>query len=161
MLAVKRRAMERAQVSLTLIDCEPRPERPATRAGCLEGGENAHRPCPFVSCKYHLFLEVDPRKGNEPGAISLNFPAQLGVPARAVWELEETCALDVADHNGATLEEVGALLNISHERVRQIEVEGVARLKQLSEIAALVDFCDEEPETWHPHAEVRSVGASL
>jgi DNA-directed RNA polymerase sigma subunit (sigma70/sigma32) len=36
--------------------------------------------------------------------------------------MAETCALDVADRGGATLEEVGDLLNITRERVRQMEL---------------------------------------
>jgi len=34
--------------------------RPKTRADC-EGG---HRPCPYVSCKYNLFVDVNPRTGS-------------------------------------------------------------------------------------------------
>ena len=37
-----------------------------TRAECVEGP----RPCPYVSCKYHLYLDVQHRTG----AIKLNFP---------------------------------------------------------------------------------------
>jgi Sigma-70, region 4 len=35
--------------------------------------------------------------------------------------MEETCSLDVADRGGETLEAVGAYLNITRERVRQLE----------------------------------------
>ena len=38
------------------------------------------------------------------GSIKLNFPD------KEIWELEETCALDVAEKGGITLEEVGANL---------------------------------------------------
>jgi len=40
--------------------------RPRTRADC----KDAPRPCPFVSCKHHLYLDVSPRTG----AIKMNFP---------------------------------------------------------------------------------------
>lgn len=106
-------------------------ERPRTRGDCLQG-ENAQRPCPFVSCKHHLYLDVSPRSG----AIKLNFPHL------EVWDLPETCALDVADRGGATLEETGHLLNITRERVRQIETKSLAKIKALSEMAALMDYVE-------------------
>ena len=34
--------------------------RPASRTECKDGA----RPCPFVSCKYHLFLDVNPSTGS-------------------------------------------------------------------------------------------------
>jgi hypothetical protein len=61
-------------------------------------GCNAIRPCPWVSCKYHLYLQVDPMRS---GGVQMDFPA------RHVDEMAETCALDVADRGGAILEEVG------------------------------------------------------
>ena len=61
-------------------------EKPRMREEC----ENGPRPCPFVSCKHHLFIDVSARTG----AIKLNFPDL------EVWEMNETCALDVADRGG-------------------------------------------------------------
>ena len=90
-------------------------ERPASRGDCREGA----RPCPFVSCKYHLYLDVNP----VTGSIKLNFPHL------EVWEMAETCALDVADRGGVTLEEVGEILNLTRERIRQVEVRGLLSLK--------------------------------
>ncbi|MCA9588916.1 MAG: hypothetical protein KC657_26555 [Myxococcales bacterium] len=106
-------------------------ERPKTRAECI-GGE---RPCPFVSCKHHLYLDVSARTG----AIKLNFPDL------EVWEMNETCALDVADRGGTTLEEVGAIMNLTRERIRQVEVKGLAKLEALREMASLRDYVDEGP----------------
>ena len=77
------------------------------------------RPCPFVSCAHHLYLDVNP----ETGAIKLNFPHL------EVWEMAETCSLDVADRGGITLEEVGAMLNLTRERIRQVEVRGLYKIK--------------------------------
>jgi len=90
-------------------------ERPAARHECSQ----MHRPCPFVSCSHHLYLDVNP----ETGAIKLNFPHL------EVWEMAETCSLDVADRGGITLEEVGAILNLTRERIRQVEVRGLAKIK--------------------------------
>ncbi len=105
--------------------------RPRTRAECLDGA----RPCPFVSCQHHLYLDVSPRTG----AIKLNFPDL------EVWEMKETCALDVADRGGTTLEEVGAIMNLTRERIRQVEVKGLAKLQAFDDMAALRDYVDEGP----------------
>jgi hypothetical protein len=105
--------------------------KPTTRADCL----GSERPCPFVSCKHHLYLDVSARTG----AIKLNFPDL------EVWEMNETCALDVADRGGTTLEEVGAIMNLTRERIRQVEVKGLAKLQALSDMSALRDYVDEGP----------------
>jgi DNA-directed RNA polymerase specialized sigma24 family protein len=83
-------------------------ERPRTRGDCAD----MPRPCPFVSCRHHLYLDVHP----DSGALKLNFGTM------EVDELRESCALDVADRGGVTLEETGAILNLTRERIRQIEV---------------------------------------
>jgi hypothetical protein len=90
-------------------------DRPSTRKEC----EAMPRPCPFVSCAHHLFLDVNPRTG----AIKLNFPALQP------WEMRESCSLDVADRGGITLEEVGAIVNLTRERIRQVEVRGLYQIK--------------------------------
>jgi hypothetical protein len=90
-------------------------DRPQMREHCSQMA----RPCPFVSCSHHLYLDVNP----ETGAIKLNFPHL------EVWEMAETCSLDVADRGGITLEEVGAILNLTRERIRQVEVRGLCKIK--------------------------------
>jgi hypothetical protein len=105
--------------------------RPPSRDACVQG-EHAERPCPFVSCKHHLYLDVNERTGS----IKINFPDM------EVWELPESCALDIADRGGITLEEVGDIMNLTRERIRQLETRGLSKLKALSEMAALQDYCD-------------------
>jgi hypothetical protein len=106
-------------------------EKPRMRSECLDGV----RPCPFVSCKHHLYLDVSSRTG----AIKLNFPDL------EVWEMTETCALDIADRGGTTLEEVGAIMNLTRERIRQVEVKALAKLDALQDMMALRDYVDEGP----------------
>ena len=106
-------------------------EKPKERVECANGV----RPCPFVSCKHHLYLDVSARTG----AIKLNFPDL------EVWDMNETCALDVADRGGTTLEEVGAIMNLTRERIRQVEVKGLAKLQALGDMEALRDYVDEGP----------------
>lgn len=42
--------------------------------------------------------------------------------------MHDTCVLDVADRGGLTLEDTGARLDITRERVRQIEVAALPKL---------------------------------
>lgn len=100
-------------------------DRPKTRAEC-EGG---CRPCPFVSCKYHLYLDVNPKTGS----VKLNFPDL------EVEDMPETCVLDIADKGGLTLEETGDVLNLTRERIRQMELVAIAKLKASSSAATLSD----------------------
>lgn len=107
-------------------------DRPMTRADCVGGP----RPCLFVSCRYHLYLDVNP----ETGSVKLNFPD------KEVWELQQTCALDVAERGGVTLEEVGHIMNLTRERIRQVEVRGLQKLKDApDEDGGLEAFEDWEP----------------
>ncbi|HET6345599.1 MAG TPA: sigma factor-like helix-turn-helix DNA-binding protein, partial [Myxococcota bacterium] len=76
------------------------------------------------------------------GSIKINFPD------KDVWELEETCALDVAERGGVTLEEVGDILNLTRERVRQVEVTGLQKLKGESNKHELDVFIG-----WDPHRD--------
>jgi hypothetical protein len=91
------------------------PPRPKTRGECCDGP----RPCPFVSCKFHLYLDV-----TEVGSIKFNFPE-----IDDLSQMAETCALDVADRGGVTLEEVGSFMSFTRERTRQIEDEAVTKLR--------------------------------
>lgn len=94
---------------------------PMTRGECAD---RSLRPCPFVSCRHHLFLDV-----RDTGNIELNFPSLLGADSTPhLGLMPETCSLDVADRDGATLEDVGIALGITGERVRQIEVAALERV---------------------------------
>ena len=109
--------------------------RPKVRGDCAEG----ERPCPYVSCKYNLYVDVNPRTGS----VKMNFPD------KELWELAETCALDVADKQGITLEEVGVIMNLTRERVRQLEMRGLIKLRVL---------CDDEPKS---QAQIDAARAAL
>jgi hypothetical protein len=100
--------------------------RPTTRGECAD----TERPCPFVACKYHLYIDVHPVRGS----IKVNFPDV------EVWEMTDTCALDIADRGGITLEEVGQIMNLTRERVRQLETQGLARLQNVEEVDRLRDY---------------------
>jgi hypothetical protein len=67
------------------------------------------RPCPFFSCRYHIWPDIKLRAGKLP---------------------EESCALDVADEGVHTLEEVGNIFGLTRERVRQILASALSKLRR-------------------------------
>lgn len=87
--------------------------RPKTRGDCVE----VPRPCPYVSCKHHLYLEV-----TQSGGIRITFPDH------GPEHMSDSCVLDVADRDGQTLHEVGQILNLTRERIRQLEVRALSKL---------------------------------
>ncbi|MBV8979280.1 MAG: DNA-binding protein [Acidimicrobiia bacterium] len=98
-----------------LLELPADAQRPRTRGECLDG----LRPCPWVRCAHHLYLDVNP----ETGAI------RFTAPHLEVWEMAETCALDVADRGGVTLEAIAQATNVTRERVRQVESRALDKIK--------------------------------
>lgn len=98
---------------LAYLDATSRPE---TRGECMD----EPRPCPWISCRHHLYAEV-----TSQGSLRITFPD------KELHELDETCALDVADRDGATLQEVGEITGLTRERIRQIEVKSLRKLKDV------------------------------
>ena len=99
--------------------------RPIVRAECVDGP----RPCPYVSCIHHLYLDVDPRTGS----------IKFCFPDLEPEELEESCALDVAERGGSTREEVGKAMNVTRARIGQIEEIAMAKLRAVD---GFVDFAE-------------------
>lgn len=98
---------------------------PPTLGDCAEG------PCPRYRCRHHTGIEVD------SDAFKNNFPG------RDFDELKETCTLRVANQaekrkdspallEGAVMscDEVGEILNLSPERIRQVEGEALAKMRR-------------------------------
>jgi transcriptional regulator with XRE-family HTH domain len=132
-------------------------DRPSTRRDCLSeeeakrsmgdsydgkgDGMNCARPCPFVTCKYHLYVDIN----KTTGGMKINFPGievegMASMSVREIFKLEEdfpeeflrmqaetpyalcpSCVLDIADYGDVTLERAGVFLNVTRERIRQIE----------------------------------------
>ena len=97
-------------------------DRPRTRADCAR----IPRPCPYVACKYSLYLDV-----SETGSIILNFPhLEPGqMPA------EQSCALDLADRGAMTLEDIAVVTNLTRERIRQVELKALTRRARPAAVA--------------------------
>lgn len=90
------------------------PKRPPNRSVCEQGV----RPCPYVSCRYHLYLDV---RGD--GVLRINFPD------REPDEMLASCALDMSEDGPRTLDQVAALMGMSKERARQLEASAFAKLR--------------------------------
>lgn len=130
-----RRLSKREMERLRLLYPDTGERMPATRGECP-----TERPCPWVRCTMHLALEVNEHNGN----IKITYPRPDGEPDLAA--MPETCALDVADRDGATLEAVAAALGITRERVRQLEA------------AALASFKSADPKAFAVCMELAGVG---
>ena len=130
-ISIKRMTKEELRLGRLLYP-EMDYDRPEVRGDCTDG----ERPCPFVSCKHNLYLDVNPTTGS----IKLNFPDL------EVWEMPESCALDIADRGGLTLEEVGEIVNLTRERVRQVEMRGLLKLKHLDDTLQLRDYVEPDAE---------------
>lgn len=98
-------------------------ERPLTRGDC----QDQPRPCPWVSCSHHLYLDVNPKTGT----LRFNFPHLQPE------EMTESCVLDVADRDGQTLEAVGEIMGLTRERIRQIETTGLEAMAEARESSEL------------------------
>lgn len=106
-------------------------ERPRTRGDCAGG----LRPCPWVGCRYHLAIEV-----SRKGSLRLSHD-------RPPWEIEETCALDVAERLGGSgmgdteqaLQQIGDALGLTRERVRQLVAEAAEHFRRAAVAHLVVD----------------------
>jgi hypothetical protein len=97
-------------------------DRPTTRGDCA----HVPRPCPYVTCKYSLYLDV-----SDTGSIILNFPhLEPGqMPAN------QSCALDLAERGPMTLEDIATVTNLTRERIRQVELKALLRRARPAAIA--------------------------
>lgn len=93
--------------------------RPKTRGDCKEGV----RPCPWVSCRHHIYSEIDP-----------NFTMDVDLN-----RLEETCILDIADSGSISLLEIADLMCAKREKIKQLEARGLRKLKYNSKAKQIND----------------------
>ncbi len=95
--------------------------RPRTRADCVDGP----RPCPWFSCRHHLGLDLEDtlRAGQLEPTLKVYQP-------EVDQENLETCSLDVAARGEHFLEEVGEIMGLVKERVRQIEIGALRAMRE-------------------------------
>jgi hypothetical protein len=127
--------------------------RPRTRGDCLQEA----RPCPWVSCRHHLLLEVAASKGGldvRPTSLRLNRPElgerrmgrRSGLASSAAQHLVQqwiddaveqlagmqySCALDVADQypDGVTERSVGLILGVTEKAAHADLIRATERLR--------------------------------
>ncbi len=90
--------------------------RPKTRGDCAE----VERPCPYVGCKFHLYLDVNETNGS----MKLNFPS-IGPDEMT----SDSCSLDVAEEGRHTLLQIGRRMALVRERARQVEAVALRKFK--------------------------------
>lgn len=110
----RERKRRKSDELLRILDSDS--NRPTKRSQCRD----APRPCLYVACRFHLYLDVN----ESTGSIKLNHPDQ------EPWELGESCALDVAERGPHTYEAVGRVLNVTRARARQLEESALAKLSR-------------------------------
>lgn len=117
------------------------------------------RPCPWFGCKWNLLIDINP----ETGSIIFNLPgrgrSKSTVPnkdnaktrrafdrfaERALEEMMrrkvediDTCVKDVLEREcgeEVTLEEIGEMMSITRERVRQLEVIGEIKVNDSEQL---------------------------
>lgn len=107
---------------LRIVQHDERGVRPVTRADC----DDVVRPCPWIECRYHnARVERDGRSG---------VPGQLrGLYIPTLNDPQTSCALDVAERGGVTLDTVADVLGLTREGARLAEERALASLRRLLE----------------------------
>lgn len=79
--------------------------KPRRRGQCAGGA----RPCPWVSCRHNLVLD-----------------------RHHDWEVDDlpTCALDVAEDGGLSVEETAEILGTSREEILWLEREALRKIRE-------------------------------
>ncbi len=104
--------------------------RPTSRAECAPENVGALRPCPFVSCRHHLYLEV-----GDNGNIHRNHAG------KQPWELVESCSLDVAARGPSGARAMGPILGMTRQGAQNCINDAVDSYR---EVAAIFGDDDDE-----------------
>ena len=89
--------------------------RPKTRADCVDEA----RPCPYAGCRHHLWLNVT--RAGSITFVGSDGPGQLN-------QMDDTCALDVAERGQSTRPEIGRLLGLHVSQLLNIEQTALLKL---------------------------------
>jgi hypothetical protein len=115
--------------------------RPTLRSDCKDGP----RPCPWVSCRYHLAIEVIPRSTGGGYNVSIRNPPEN-------WTDEtKTCALDIADGGAITLKDIARISGVGRgEYERQIIQAALTKLRADPDAQDLAEIIGLDPDTKAP-----------
>lgn len=98
--------------------------RPRTRGDCEDGP----RPCPIVSCRYHMLLDV-----GEDGRLVKTRPFDehdADSVAFTLLAMPETCSLDVAERGAHAETDIAEMLNLTRTHVADIETRTHRKLRR-------------------------------
>lgn len=115
---------------------------PTTRSHCFPG----ERPCIWIRCRHHMIwvrLNYNDRptpKDREKLADACLKGMDQRDAVGLIFRMKETCTLDAQRNGPLTLEQVGACLAVTRERVRQIEDKGLRKMQHLTRAKYLLDF---------------------
>lgn len=87
---------------------------PESRSECAGGA----RPCPYVTCRYHLLLDIG-EGGRLLKARDFDEGDADGI-AEALREMPETCALDVADRGSTISRVIGDAMGVRRDTVEML-----------------------------------------
>jgi len=100
--------------------------RPHTRADC----QRVPRPCPHVSCRFHL-VDIEVRADQlisigdrhlAPDASETEIETFVDDVMEDISKLPESCSLDaIARHGSMTLQLIAERMRVTRERIRQVE----------------------------------------
>ncbi len=111
---------------------------PRTWGDCQERAlGTATNPCAYLRCRHNLLLDIS----EDTGSYKVTWPHLASGHYGDEYDAlpQHTCALRVAEQGGMTLDEIGEMMNLTRERVRQIETKALLRLRDLSELVRIVD----------------------
>lgn len=118
---ISHRAIAQAQEVYPLEEHTFGEGRPRSYELCTKIGLGSVIPCPFVSCRSHLYVDVNPANGS----------IRVSRPDLDPTDLPETCGRRLMDQGGLTLESLGDGMNVTRERIRQLEMLALAELRRV------------------------------
>lgn len=130
---------------------------PRVRGDC----KDVLRPCPWVRCYHHMLWALLPGIRNKSMGELIRIFFKQNSDDETIFEmldeLGESCVLDAIDKHGRpSLQVIGDILNITRERVRQIEHNpkkdrgAILRLRHPSRASLLFEFVDFQREKFTP-----------
>lgn len=128
------RQAENGRLHLTVLPQEWERVRPFE----CEAEEGWPRPCLVTECRYHLLDGRGAGRRMSEGGRSIDPDARPGRKPKApldsvtIETMPQTCAIDVAEDGPKNRREIGMLMGLNRETVRQIERRAMHKLMLLS-----------------------------